>query len=196
VDADFWLRQWAAFVNAPVPCLIFLALGLAGAWWFRGSVDQGETRGLRAQIEGLKEQINAWEQRLKLASEQEQAAIKATQSAKDEIATLTEQMANRVSVVTMATTTASIEGHLVEARRAQEQVSGTLDFTRGQSVSDLQSRLRDLGFYVGNIDGLVGPGTQAAIQKFQQANGLKADGLIGPATAARLLPLSEAPKER
>jgi hypothetical protein len=142
VDADFWLRQWAALVNAPVPCLIFLALGLAGAWWFRGSVDHGETRGLRAQIEGLKEQINAWEQRLKLASEHEQAASKATQSAKDEITTLKEQMANKVSAVTMATTTASIEGHLVEARRAQEQVSGTLqpsldfglDFTVGSRV--------------------------------------------------------------
>jgi hypothetical protein len=104
-------------------------------------MDQGETKGLQAQIEALKEQINAWQQRLTLAGEQEQAAIKALQSAKEELTTLKTQMENRVSVVTMATTTASIEGHLVEARRAQEQVSGTLkpsgsglDFTVGGRV--------------------------------------------------------------
>jgi hypothetical protein len=126
MDPDFWLRQWEAFVKAPVACLIFLALGLVGAWWFRGSVDQGETKGLRAQIDGLREQINAWEQRLKLAGEQEQAAIKATQSAKEEIDTLKAQMEGRAPWGTMVTTTKTVEGHLLEAGRAQERVLGTL----------------------------------------------------------------------
>jgi hypothetical protein len=126
VDADFWLRQWAAFVNAPVPCLIFLALGLAGAWWFRGSVDQGETRGLRAQIEGLKEQINAWEQRLKLASEQEQAAAKAAQSAKEEIVTLKEQQMSSRAPAREIATVAEIERRMIQWLNIQEQVKKTL----------------------------------------------------------------------
>ena len=42
----------------------------------------------------------------------------------------------------------------------------------------IQQRLRDLGFYRGEVDGRIGPITQAAFQKFQQAHGLPADGFI------------------
>jgi hypothetical protein len=93
MDPDFWRRQLQAFISAPIPCVVFLVIGCVAAWWFRGSVDRGETRGLRAQIDGLREQINALEQRrLKLASEQEQAATKAAKSANEEIATLKEEI--------------------------------------------------------------------------------------------------------
>jgi peptidoglycan hydrolase-like protein with peptidoglycan-binding domain len=70
--------------------------------------------------------------------------------------------------------------------RAATDLAETAILRHGQSVSDLQTRLQDLGFYAGNIDGIVGPMTLAAIQKFQHANGLIADGLIGPATVTKL----------
>jgi peptidoglycan hydrolase-like protein with peptidoglycan-binding domain len=43
-----------------------------------------------------------------------------------------------------------------------------------------------LGFDPGALDGVSGPKTKAAIQKFQQANGLAADGIAGPKTQAAL----------
>jgi hypothetical protein len=108
MDPDFWLRQWEAFAKAPVACLIFLALGLVGAWWLRGSIDQGETK-------GLKEQNNALEQRLKLAGEQEKAAIQAARRLNDAIG------AKRL---------AEASEHVANARRhlesAQEKVFRTL----------------------------------------------------------------------
>ncbi len=54
------------------------------------------------------------------------------------------------------------------------------------STSAIQKRLKELGFYTGEVDGLTGPGTKKAITKFQQQHGLKADGIYGPATAAVL----------
>ena len=37
-----------------------------------------------------------------------------------------------------------------------------------------------------NTDGKYGPGTAQAVQKFQKANGLKADGIAGPKTLEKM----------
>ncbi|HWL82055.1 MAG TPA: peptidoglycan-binding domain-containing protein [Roseomonas sp.] len=50
-------------------------------------------------------------------------------------------------------------------------------------MRNLQGRLRALGFYRGATDGVWGPGTQAAIERFQQGRGLQATGQLNPATA-------------
>jgi hypothetical protein len=44
----------------------------------------------------------------------------------------------------------------------------------------VQQALARLGFYQGPIDGIVGPGTQAAIAGYQQTNGLRVTGTINP----------------
>lgn len=54
------------------------------------------------------------------------------------------------------------------------------------SVAGIQARLRELGFYTGRVDGLVGPKTQAAIVAFQRSVGLLPDGIVGPLTRAAL----------
>ena len=56
----------------------------------------------------------------------------------------------------------------------------------GPEVTALQKRLKDLGFDPGGIDGIFGGGTEAAVIKFQQDNGLDADGKVGPNTRAAL----------
>ena len=56
----------------------------------------------------------------------------------------------------------------------------------GERVSQLQSRLKELGYYTGSVDGQYGPGTQSAVLLFQQVNGLLADGLAGSETTALL----------
>ena len=47
---------------------------------------------------------------------------------------------------------------------------------------EIQTALKASGFYVGNIDGKMGPKTKKAVVEFQKAKGLKADGKVGPKT--------------
>jgi putative chitinase len=54
------------------------------------------------------------------------------------------------------------------------------------NITELQSRLKSLGFYAGLIDGVYGPVTRSAVITFQEARGLKADGIAGPITQAAL----------
>jgi peptidoglycan hydrolase-like protein with peptidoglycan-binding domain len=53
-------------------------------------------------------------------------------------------------------------------------------------IRAVQSRLRQLGFYSGRIDGIWGPNMQASLQRFQQGRGLQATGQLNPATATAL----------
>src|SRR2546422_6484943 len=56
----------------------------------------------------------------------------------------------------------------------------------GSDVTDLQQKLKDLGFDPNGVDGNFGPGTRDAVIAFQQSKGLQADGIAGPATLAAL----------
>ena len=56
----------------------------------------------------------------------------------------------------------------------------------GAAVTKLQTRLQELGYYSGLIDGQFGPGTRSAVTAFQQRNGLQADGIVGPETSELL----------
>lgn len=53
---------------------------------------------------------------------------------------------------------------------------------RGAFVVDLQSQLRDLGYFAGRLDGIFGPLTRAAVLAFQADNDLEADGIVGART--------------
>ncbi len=68
----------------------------------------------------------------------------------------------------------------------------------GPSVSQLQTRLAELGFYDAKVTGGYYKVTTAAVKAFQQHNGLHADGIAGPQTlsllySAAALPASAAP---
>lgn len=58
---------------------------------------------------------------------------------------------------------------------------------RGSAVEGLQERLKALNFFNGEIDGIFGSETQAAVQAAQRNFGLEADGVVGPATWLALL---------
>ena len=54
--------------------------------------------------------------------------------------------------------------------------------SRGDEVRQIQTKLKRWGYYSGNVDGIYGSGTLAAVKKFQQKNGLKVDGIAGKQT--------------
>ena len=56
----------------------------------------------------------------------------------------------------------------------------------GQKVTEIQTKLKNWGYYSGSVDGVFGSGTEEAVKKFQQSNGLTADGKVGPATLSAL----------
>ncbi|NLC32063.1 MAG: peptidoglycan-binding protein, partial [Clostridiales bacterium] len=49
----------------------------------------------------------------------------------------------------------------------------------GPEVTLLQTRLKELGFYLGELDGQFGNGTKSALVLFQQQHGLEPDGMAG-----------------
>ena len=52
----------------------------------------------------------------------------------------------------------------------------------GDDVLTVQTRLKELGYYTGILDGSYGTGTIAAVKAFQSKHGLTADGNAGPQT--------------
>ena len=57
----------------------------------------------------------------------------------------------------------------------------------GEDVALMQRRLYQLGYYLGEIDGVFGLGTRTAVYGFQRAHSLeKIDGKVGPETIARM----------
>ena len=56
----------------------------------------------------------------------------------------------------------------------------------GETVSQIQTRLKNWGYYDGTVDGVYGSRTEAAVRFFQQKNGLSPDGQVGDQTLAAL----------
>ena len=50
----------------------------------------------------------------------------------------------------------------------------------------IQQRLKELGYYKGNIDGIIGPQSLKAIKNFQKDYGLVVDGIVGKNTLKAL----------
>jgi N-acetylmuramoyl-L-alanine amidase len=57
---------------------------------------------------------------------------------------------------------------------------------RGDDIAELQQRLGALGFDAGRVDGIFGPDTAAAVEKFQRNAGLPIDAIFGPDSLAAL----------
>ena len=57
----------------------------------------------------------------------------------------------------------------------------------GQTVYDVQARLRELGYYPYEPDAKFGSGTRDAVRRFQAENGLNEDGIVGEDTFRTLM---------
>ncbi|SMC23817.1 N-acetylmuramoyl-L-alanine amidase [Clostridium acidisoli DSM 12555] len=56
----------------------------------------------------------------------------------------------------------------------------------GAIVTQIQTKLKNWGYYKGNVDGKFGYNTYLAVKAFQGKNGLKSDGIAGDSTLAAL----------
>ena len=89
---------------------------------------------------------------------------------------------NQATAATMGLDPATLLG--VPAPAPAQTITG--DMLRPHSVQAIQYRLRDYGYYYGPFDGIWGPGTQTALERFQHGRGLQADGEPGPQTVSAL----------
>ena len=54
--------------------------------------------------------------------------------------------------------------------------------SRGDEVRQIQKKLKQLGHYTGNVDGIYGTSTKKAVISFQKSCGITADGIAGAKT--------------
>jgi len=57
---------------------------------------------------------------------------------------------------------------------------------RGDQVKEIQTRLKDWGYYKSGVDGIYGYSTYLSVKSFQSSNGLKVDGVAGSQTLAAI----------
>lgn len=62
---------------------------------------------------------------------------------------------------------------------------------RGDDVAALQSRLTEMGFDCGRVDGIYGELTSGAVKEFQKSVGIAVDGQCGPATVIAFIRLTK-----
>lgn len=58
--------------------------------------------------------------------------------------------------------------------------------SRGEEVKQIQTKLKNWGYYKGSVDGIYGSQTLSAVKAFQKKNGLTVDGIAGTKTLAAM----------
>lgn len=58
--------------------------------------------------------------------------------------------------------------------------------SQGAIVTQIQTKLKNWGYYTGGVDGIFGSKTKSAVIYFQRVNGLTQDGIVGAKTAAAM----------
>ncbi len=79
---------------------------------------------------------------------------------------------------------ASASAYLSDSPKAEVVLAAAVlrQGSKGGEVKEVQRRLKEWGYYNGNVDGVFGAGTRSAVIAFQKKNGLTADGVVGKAT--------------
>ncbi len=81
----------------------------------------------------------------------------------------------------------SLENELARTQEISSKKIASKDISGGRlSIRQIQTALKNAGFYKGPVDGRIGPRTKEAIKEFQKANGLEVDGVAGKRTQAKL----------
>lgn len=109
----------------------------------------------------------------------------------------------KTRVETLETRVEGVETKQAEVERATGEQAQTLEELKASAVKtnistkqkgpytkrrikEIQTCLKNAGFYDGKIDGVRGKKTRKAIREFQKANGVVADGVVGKKTSELL----------
>ena len=98
-----------------------------------------------------------------------------------------------LTVLWIPATSHAAERSTVASAGLLERGSGYQSAGGSDAVRIVQRRLRRLGDEPGPIDGLYGPLTQGAVERFQERHGLAVDGIVGRQTRRTLLPGTNRP---
>jgi hypothetical protein len=123
IDFDLLLRRASelydvspAFFNWTGGLLVAV---VGGAWWLRGHFEQSEKNGLRAQVAAL-------DQQLKLAKQQFEISERETASFKQQVTALQEQINRGAKLRELTNATTDLTITLGKVLAANDLVSGTL----------------------------------------------------------------------
>ncbi len=84
---------------------------------------------------------------------------------------------------TTAVTIEQVQPSPAPAKATPAQTNAVIRLgSSGQAVSDLQQRLRDLGYFQGSVNGQFSESTRDAVRRFQQQQRIAVDGIVGPQT--------------
>ncbi|MFA5063352.1 MAG: peptidoglycan-binding domain-containing protein [Candidatus Omnitrophota bacterium] len=111
-----------------------------------------------------------------------------------------QQPVSMETLSTMSTTAPTAPEAKVEAKSAEAKVDvGTPVISKAANLEplppsgpykptavEIQTALKNAGFYTGTVDGKIGAKTKKSVVEFQKANGLTADGKVGPKTWSAL----------
>lgn len=93
---------------------------------------------------------------------------------------------NQATVATLGLNADALLGTPQMAANPAPAVAPSTETMAPEPVRAVQTRLRQLGFYRGALDGVWGPETQTAIARFQQSRGLQPNSQLNPATVSAL----------
>ena len=92
---------------------------------------------------------------------------------------------NKKKILAILITIAGIISFLIISNSNKVQALSKYG-SRGNEVTQIQTKLKRWGYYNGAIDGIYGSQTLAAVKSFQRKNGLTVDGIAGEKTLAAM----------
>ncbi len=93
-----------------------------------------------------------------------------------------------LAVFAALTLMTTFSARLAREHREEQRIESVIEAATlkqgsvGDEVKEVQRRLKEWGYYSGDVDGIYGSGTKSAVMAFQRKNGLTADGICGIAT--------------
>ena len=101
-----------------------------------------------------------------------------------------QELQNRISYLEAELERKNQEVHSLESELMMPQNASIAakegKFVSRLSAKQIQTALKNAGFYKGAIDGSLGPRAKKAIKNFQKENGLSPDGVVGKQTREKL----------
>jgi len=122
MDTAFWQRQLDMLLAAPLPSLIFLALGAIAAWWLSSTVWRG-------RLDAAHERVAALEERLRLAAEQARQSKEVAEKLQGELQEFQRRMQGRllISPEELQTSTTAALTDVARLIKHEHDLGETLD---------------------------------------------------------------------